>query len=320
MVVVVSPAVVRVRRGVLFVKYLGGGREAVEEFPLAEVEGLVVVGNGVSFSSALFLYLAKLDVPVVVHGRGEDVFLYRVFSRGTAVTRRLQYQFSWDSVRSLNYAAVFVKCKLAGFKSILGYYGSVRKTDFSEAVGFLEECVRSAGSVGSLVELRSIEARGSQVFWRNIKTILPEYLGFEGRVPRRPDPVNRAVDYAYSILYGLCFHALVGSGLDPYAGFMHSERSGRPSLVYDFSEMFKPAFVHAVLYASLKARSLSVGEDGLLEPRSTAYVSKVVFSWIKKRRRRVKHSIRESIYLKAFELAKSIREGSSFSGYIYRVW
>ena len=209
---------------------------------------------------------------------------------------------------------------MLGFKNILSYYESSKNIDFSEAVNALDNYVGSLNSVGNLNDLRNVEARGSQVFWRSIKSILPEHVGFEGRVPRKPDVVNRALDYAYSILYGLCFHAIVGAGLDPYGGFMHSERSGRPSLVYDFSEMFKPAFVHAVIYSVLKAKHLSVREDGLLEPKSTAYVSKVVFSWIKRRRRRARYSIRESIYLKAFELAKSIRSGSSFSGYVYRVW
>lgn len=157
------------------------------------------------------------------------------------------------------------------------------------------------------------------MFWRAISVKFEKY-GFPGRIPRGKDPINRVIDYAYSLLYGIVLHAIVSAGLDPYAGFMHSERSGRPSLIYDFSEMYKPVIVHSIAYIASKGVELELRDDGLLTPKTLAYVSKTVLSWIKRYRRKMRCSIRDTVYSKARELASSLKMGSVFTPFIYRVW
>ncbi len=65
-----------------------------------------------------------------------------------------------------------------------------------------------------------------------------------GRIGRgAKDPVNSCLNYAYGILYGQIERCLVLAGLDPYAGFLHVDRPGKPSLCLDFIEEFRPVVV-----------------------------------------------------------------------------
>ena len=51
------------------------------------------------------------------------------------------------------------------------------------------------------------------------------------------DPVNACLNYAYGVLEGQCRQALSGQGFDATCGFLHADKSGRDSLVYDLMEM-----------------------------------------------------------------------------------
>ncbi|PTY01412.1 CRISPR-associated endonuclease Cas1 [Verrucomicrobia bacterium LW23] len=64
---------------------------------------------------------------------------------------------------------------------------------------------------------------------------------FEKRNRRPPrDPVNALLSLAYSLLAKECTLAALSVGLDPYLGFYHQPRLGRPALALDLMEEFRP--------------------------------------------------------------------------------
>ena len=68
--------------------------------------------------------------------------------------------------------------------------------------------------------------------------------------------------------------ALVAAGLDPYAGIMHTPRQGRLSLVYDFSELYKPLVIHAVIQASRTMTLKQHKQSRRLTSRSLEHLTK----------------------------------------------
>ena len=69
---------------------------------------------------------------------------------------------------------------------------------------------------------------------------------------RRPptDPVNALLSYAYSMLARTWTVTLSAVGFDPYRGFYHQPRYGRPALSLDMMEPFRPLVADSsVLYA-----------------------------------------------------------------------
>lgn len=317
-VVVFTPFRLRVDHGVLKVFDRDGGLRG--EVPVSDVDMLVIVGRGVGLSSGVLLVLGRVDAPVVVHGRDVDVFVYRVFSVCLPSIRSNQYRASSYPEVSLLYAREFIRGKLAGLKNLLSYLASKGFiSGCDEYLSCIEEELGLVDRAEALDRLRGVEAEGSKCFWRCVAGLFERY-GFPGRVPRGRDVVNRAVDYGYAVLYGYIYHALVGAGLDPYAGFMHTIRSGRPSLVYDFSEQYKPFILHVVLSAVRRLKNPYITEEGLLDPSSISYITKTLQSWINRRRRGIGTSIRKNIYVKARELAEALRTGCIYTPFIYRVW
>ncbi len=66
---------------------------------------------------------------------------------------------------------------------------------------------------------------------------------------RRPprDPVNALLSFVYAMLAKDLLATLVGVGLDPYLGFYHQPRYGRPALALDLMEEFRPLVADSVV-------------------------------------------------------------------------
>jgi len=54
------------------------------------------------------------------------------------------------------------------------------------------------------------------------------------------DPINALLSFAYAMLTREWTIAVSAVGLDPYRGFYHQPRFGRPALALDMMEPFRP--------------------------------------------------------------------------------
>jgi CRISP-associated protein Cas1 len=86
-------------------------------------------------------------------------------------------------------------------------------------------------------------------FGRMLKARVPgSAFNFTARNRRPPrDPVNALLSFAYALLAKDCFSAACTVGFDPYHGFYHVGRHGRPSLALDLMEEFRPVIADSVV-------------------------------------------------------------------------
>jgi CRISPR-associated protein Cas1 len=81
---------------------------------------------------------------------------------------------------------------------------------------------------------------------------------FRGRNRRPPrDPVNALLSFAYAMLCKDCFSALCTVGFDPYMGFFHAGRHGKPSLALDLMEEFRAVIADSVVLTLINNRMLT---------------------------------------------------------------
>jgi CRISPR-associated protein Cas1 len=77
-------------------------------------------------------------------------------------------------------------------------------------------------------------------------------FNFENRNRRPPrDPVNALLSLAYAMLTKDTAVTLFSVGFDPYLGFYHSPRYGRPSLALDLMEEFRPLVADSVVISAI---------------------------------------------------------------------
>jgi CRISPR-associated protein Cas1 len=160
-------------------------------------------------------------------------------------------------------------------------------------------------------ELLSIEGRAAQKYWNALKQVIPERYAWPGRRHRGArDSINAALNYGYGILYGQIERALVLAGLDPYGGFIHADRPGKPSLVFDLIEEFRQVVVdRTVVGMATKGMKLDLDEKGLLTEKSRREIAEKVLERLEaaERYERKRHSLRAIIQSQARTIATFVR-------------
>ena len=137
--------------------------------------------------------------------------------------------------------------------------------------GRLSQFMADVKEAPSYQRLLGLEGEAAQCYFEGFRhMILRDEPAFEfyGRTRRPPlDRMNALLSFAYSILARDCEHALSGVGLDPYAGFLHRLRPGRPSLALDLIEELRAPFADRVVLSlvnkkMIQANDFLVQEDG----------------------------------------------------------
>lgn len=165
--------------------------------------------------------------------------------------RKRQFEVSQNLNLCLQLARAFVSGKIRNSRTLLRR----NARELPEGVIHrLAESRRRAERADALDRLLGIEGTAAReyfaCFTRMIKTNLEsaERFDFRSRNRRPPrDPVNALLSFLYSLLTKEMVVTLVGVGFDPYLGFYHQPRYGRPALALDLIEEFRPLIADSVV-------------------------------------------------------------------------
>lgn len=239
-------------------------KKTISEVPILHLRQVVIVDSGVSISSDVVRVCSEEGIPIhFLSQRGAPVAaLYSAGLTGTVLTRRAQLR-AYESSVGVSVAKAFVFGKLENQANLLRYLARYRK---ETNPGVYEELILNAleirdrqhevsqleaASVEILRDrLLSVEGRAAQKYWSAIAQVIPVALAWPGRETRgAPDQFNSGLNYGYGILYSQVEQALILAGLDPYGGFLHADRPGKPSLVLDLIEEFRQVVVDRTMIA-----------------------------------------------------------------------
>ena len=189
-------------------------------------------GVGLAFFSEYGKYLGRLQ------GR----------QSGNILLRKAQYRKADNS--SLELVRTFVAAKVINTRSVLQRHGRnhALSPELKSAVNKLSQRIEQIRYSGNIESIRGLEGDSAAIYFSVFNgLILPSVKSdfvFNGRNRRPPkDPVNALLSFCYSILGNEIASSLQGVGLDPQAGFLHSDRPGRDGLAQDLLEEFRAWWV-----------------------------------------------------------------------------
>ena len=163
--------------------------------------------------------------------------------------RREQFRFEDDEDAALPFAQSFIVGKIYNCRWVLertkrDHALRVNSERIAEQSEKLRQALLNARDCRSIDELRGIEGLAAKDYFFTFDDLIlrnKDDFFFQQRSRRPPlDRVNALMSFVYSILTSDCIAALQGVGLDPYVGFMHTDRPGRASLALDLVEEFRP--------------------------------------------------------------------------------
>ncbi len=137
-----------------------------------------------------------------------------------------------------------------------------RREDLADAIGGLRLALEQTRIVSSLDALRGVEGRAAALYFGVLGACLRNPAFSFSRRSRRPprDPVNAVLSFGYTLLGTAMESMVLRGGLDPMLGAFHRPDYGRPSLMLDLIEEFRPIVVDGLMLRLINRREL-VPED-----------------------------------------------------------
>lgn len=158
--------------------------------------------------------------------------------------------------KRLHIAAEIIRAKIHNQRVVLMRNGAVEKSVLVELARLRDACSRQSG----LASLRGVEGSAAAAYFAHFSTMLKGDVSFDfhGRNKRPPrDAVNALLSWAYSMLTKELTDVAYTVGLDPYLGFFHSPRYGRPALALDMMEEFRPLIADSVVITLINRGEVS---------------------------------------------------------------
>jgi CRISPR-associated protein Cas1 len=262
--------------GVLQIREKGS---VVQEARLNDVSQVNVFGS-VSVTSGAVQALCELERPIAYfsfggwfYGMTTGLGLKNVF------LRREQFRRSDDEAFCLRVARAIVATKIRNQRTMLQRN---HLEPPARALDGLKRLARHALEAGALENLLGIEGTAAHLYFGHLAGMVKVEAGEEESPPfdftrrnRRPprDPINALLSLGYSLLVRDLTFICHAVGFDPFIGFYHQPRFGRPALALDLMEGFRPLVVDSAVLTAINTRMvtaddfLRVGESVTLTPR-----------------------------------------------------
>lgn len=268
---------VQKKGGVIVIKSPGG--DILEEIPLIHIQQMVIIGY-VSVSTQTLDAFFSSDIPIsYVSTQGRFKGIATGIPSKNSILRMAQYRYAHNREGCLSVAKGIVYAKTHNMRVMLmrvarGDSGEVIPSSNSRTTAKAADClkglmdkVNNADSLGTLLGLEGLASKEYfAVFQEMIRSDTNEefIFNFEGRNRRPPlDPVNALLSFAYSLLSKDCFSACLTVGFDPFIGFYHQSKYGRPSLALDLMEEFRPIIGDSIVLTLINNRM--VGTDDFIK-------------------------------------------------------
>ena len=295
--------------------------------PLHNLEQIVCF-NYTGVSPALMGACAERDIGLCFlspSGR----FLGRVTGkvRGNVLLRKKQYRVSEETSESIQIAAWFLMGKIANSRKVVerairDHAMLVDVPALAKVSAALRNILKTLPECGSIDDLMGFEGRAAKEYFSVFDQLIlqqKEAFFFKERSRRPPqDNLNSLLSFLYTLLTSEVASALETVGLDPYVGFLHQDRPGRPSLALDLMEELRPVFADRLAVSMVNRKQIA--GKGFTEKESGGILmddetrKKVLTLWQERKQETIIHPyLQEKIefglipYVQALLLARYLR-------------
>lgn len=217
---------------------------------------------------------------------------------GNVLLRRAQYREADDSPQIL--AKLFIAAKLVNCRNIVMKHqrNHGENNELGRLIKYLADNIKRLERSNNVDQMRGIEGDSAASYFSCFSNLIVEDLRasfpFSGRTKRPPlDRVNALLSFSYILLTHEIASALQGVGIDPYVGFLHTDRSGRLSLALDMLEEFRAWWCDRFVLTLINRKQIS--PDDFIEESSNAIRltedarKKVLTAWQEKKQDELQH-------------------------------
>lgn len=239
--------------------------KTVQEVRIPDTCQVALMGN-IQISTQAVQELCSAGIPICYFSQGGWFYgITMGLNTKNVFLRKTQFRLADEEWFALRVARQLVAGKIRNQRTLL-QRNHVEPP--AEALSGLKQGAERAERARDPSELLGIEGMAARTYFGAfagmIKTEEPggEFpFDFEGRNRRPPrDAVNALLSLAYSLLAKDFTIACYAVGFDPYIGFYHAPRFGRPALALDLMEPFRPLIADSAVLSAINTGMVTPGD------------------------------------------------------------
>jgi CRISP-associated protein Cas1 len=309
--------------------------KAAYEFPFFRISEVVVASRGVSLSSDLLREFCENGIRLsFTESSGRPYAMLSSPVLTATVASRREQLMAYHDERSVEISKLIVRGKVRNQRHLLLYCGKYLKSSTPERYAVIADLtprlraleLKAKAVKGKNIEecsetLRGLEGTAGRLYWQGIKTIVENKAEFEGRIHQgASDPFNSLLNYGYGILYSHVWGAVVNAGLEPFAGYLHVDRPGKPSLVLDMVEEFRQPVIDRTVVAFTNLAQPVGMNDGMLDESTKKALSQKILERLASREsfQGQEYQIRSIIQMQARSLVSFLRGKGNYRPFSFR--
>jgi len=234
-----------------------------QEVRLGEICQLNLMGN-IQLTTQAVQELCEQEVPICYFSQGGWFYgITRGLNVKNIFLRRAQFRLAEQEWFALALARRLMSGKIRNQRIMLQRNHVEPR---AEVLREMKETAERAEGAGGIEELLGLEGYAARLYFGEFAGMIkleeePSEFGFDfQKRNRRPprDPVNAMLSLAYSVLTKDFTITCYAVGFDPYLGFYHQPRFGRPALALDLMEPFRPLVADSVVINAINTRMVTV--------------------------------------------------------------
>lgn len=313
-------------------------KKEIGRLPLYNLEGIVSFGYR-GTSPALMGACADRNISLC-YITPQGKFLARVTGKikGNVILRQQQYESSRNDEISLSIAKNCITGKIYNARWVLerairDHRLQINIDRVKAASVHLKQSLEYVRNSQSKEQLRGYEGEAASIYFGVFDELILQQkkdFAFYGRNKRPPlDKTNALLSFVYTLLTNQIASALECVGLDPYVGYLHTERPGRVSLALDLIEELRAPLADRFVLSLINKKAIT-GKNFKTKENGAVIMDdevrkKLLTEWQSRKKETITHPfLKEKIewgmvpYIQAMLLARYLR--GDLDGYPAFLW
>jgi CRISP-associated protein Cas1 len=231
--------------------------ELLARIPLFRIDHVVLVGSVGITTPAMIALLKNGTGLAIIDSNGKLIGRLNPLEMKNIHLQQAQFKYSQDQKFCLDVSKNFIIGKVSNAATMVARLRRSHPTIDPLISKKLRQTKRQINLADNLATLRGIEGKAARVYFLAFRQALHPAWSFRARSHHPPkDEVNALLGLAYTLLHENMITALEIVGLNPYEGFLHADKYGRPALALDLMEEFRHIIADSVVIGLINKKML----------------------------------------------------------------
>lgn len=228
--------------------------DTIAEVPLSRLRTISITKSGVTISSDLIQACAIRGIRIVfLDWRNRIVSAIMGQNQHAVVAlRKFQFEAIKNDLLSCTLSKKIIISKIKNQHAVIMYFSKnvIKDDSVNQVITYYNDTLSSImDDIRKLIPLNGInwrntllgfEGKAATIYWKTLSSLKFLPKDFTSREKRNTQSItNKALNYGYAILLSYVWSSIDNAGLESYAGILHTDRPGKPSLVLDLMEEYR---------------------------------------------------------------------------------